>query len=1115
MRYKSITPPLYRAVETNRVKGHRLTILAASILSLVWSGAQAETVNSVDFSQAYPSVEYQEDTTVTGLFKFTGGNDHALNASVTVNEGQGTLTFTSAESFSWRQGGKIAINASSTTFTGTAASRYDYTLTKDSAQGTLTFSGNLIFTDLTSGAAIRGNDTSKVSDIVAAGDIFFSNVSTYEQVASMQAVSLIGRNITADNVHQTGYDMMGTAFWVHKGVLQTTGGDSQDGLISVRNSSFEHGSYGSAALWADNAGQILADQIVVDEVQFASASNRDKKNFVASGIHAENGSHVVATNSIEIKNIDASTIQAAGLHLEGKSNIGGITPPGGYPIESDPATLLKTSEITIKNITSKTEGLNAFGVYAVGDDEQSEGLKLSADRLTVEEINGTFAYGFAQMLDGVSEFGVAEISKVSAQSEAAGVYLRGMNASIIRFDDLQVHDVTASDAGFATLVDVGAGTVSANAATLKVQDAVEYAGNFSGNAESSQDTVRTVAIRSVRGGLADLSAEDGIYTIVGDVIAGYGTAIQEGAVLEDAGRIKIGGSSAQIYGDLYAGNGGVIELTLEGENSLLEGQIDDYHELAFTDAAFRNSLFRDDVGNALDVTQAGQVKLNLNGSTWIARGQNFVDTVSFGVDGGTIDLSRNENSSASIENLTGSGTFVMELGAYSESGDIKTDMLYIQNAEAGSQHVIHAKLGEGVSRDDLENIRFATVKNGAAENLFVVKVEDQGVFNLTATVEQENYQTGDADNVRFNGTGNGEGDYKPGEDVVDAIFGSEEVGASTPNASTLAETGDGTAQNYYISGFGGGADDGEISDAGQTILATARATYWNAVILDRWNQRYGERTYDENRSGVWARVKHERLGTDSGTGDFRSYNTMYQFGYDYAKPTENGKMIWGAAFDYMDGRTDYKSIEGDGGTDRTELSLYATYLGDNGFYGDLVIRGGKLNSDFDMVTPSGTALDADYDNWFYGVSFETGRQLENDTGWFVEPQAQMQYLRIASGDYSTAQTEVEQDAIDSLIGRAGFRVGKFLSDDKAQTVYFKADVLREFMGEQKIRVTDVTTRTGGEDVSISNHGTWFDVGAGFQAAVSKDFYAYGDVEYRFGNDLWNTWVFNLGAKYRF
>ena len=370
-------------------------------------------------------------------------------------------------------------------------------------------------------------------------------------------------------------------------------------------------------------------------------------------------------------------------------------------------------------------------------------------------------------------------------------------------------------------------------------------------------------------------------------------------------------------------------------------------------------------------------------------------------------------------------------------------------------------------------------------------------------MELEDYEEGDADNAKYNGAGTGEGSYKPGEDAVDGMF----------------ETGD---TNWIINSKsdegGEGGDDPvvpAVSDAGQTILGTARATYWNAVILDRWNQRYGERTYDANRSGVWARVKHERLGTDSGTGDFRSYNTMYQFGYDYAKPTENGKMIWGAAFDYMDGRTDYKSIEGDGGTDRTELSLYATYLGDNGFYGDLVLRGGKLKCDFDMQTPSGTALDADYDNWFYGLSFETGRQLENGTGWFVEPQVQMQYLRIASGDYSTAQTKVEQDAIDSLIGRAGFRVGKFLSDDKAQTVFFKADVLREFMGEQKIRVTDVTTCVGGEDVSISNHGTWFDVGAGFQAAVSKDFYAYGDVEYRFGNDLWNTWVFNVGAKYRF
>ena len=75
--------------------------------------------------------------------------------------------------------------------------------------------------------------------------------------------------------------------------------------------------------------------------------------------------------------------------------------------------------------------------------------------------------------------------------------------------------------------------------------------------------------------------------------------------------------------------------------------------------------------------------------------------------------------------------------------------------------------------------------------------------------------------------------------------------------------------------------------------------------------------------------------------------------------------------------------------------------------------------------------------------------------------------------------------------------------------------MREWMGEQDIRVYDVTTAAEGADVSLNNHGTWFDVGGGFQAAVTQDLYAYGDVEYRFGNDFDNTWIINIGAKYCF
>ena len=82
-------------------------------------------------------------------------------------------------------------------------------------------------------------------------------------------------------------------------------------------------------------------------------------------------------------------------------------------------------------------------------------------------------------------------------------------------------------------------------------------------------------------------------------------------------------------------------------------------------------------------------------------------------------------------------------------------------------------------------------------------------------------------------------------------------------------------------------------------------------------------------------------------------------------------------------------------------------------------------------------------------------------------------------------------------------------------MYFKADVLHEWAGDQDIHVMDRTTSQDGNTFSLNNHGTWFDVGTGFQAAVSTSIYAYGDVEYRFGNDLDQTWTFNFGGKYVF
>lgn len=577
-----------------------------------------------------------------------------------------------------------------------------------------------------------------------------------------------------------------------------------------------------------------------------------------------------------------------------------------------------------------------------------------------------------------------------------------------------------------------------------------------------------------------------------------------------SGTVKIGNntSTVRIYGDVYAGNGGSVELSL-GKDSVLEGQVDDYHELDSLNSnpIFRNSAFVDANGKEIPVSDAGSATINLNGGMWLARGQSFVKNVNFGAEGGFVDLTKNTNSSVSIENLSGKGQFNMNLGAYSEAGAIQSDMLYVQNVAAGSSYTINAHLADGVTVDDLAGLRFATVGNvadGHSGNLFKVQIADEGFNNWNFKVTTEDYVVDDEDNARFNGKDDGKDTYKPGEDAINAIYGNDGL-------STLAQ--EQGSQNYYIESAQEGAS---ISDAGQAVVATARGLYYNAVEIDRFNQRYGDRRYDESNNSVWMRVRHDRWGTAAGIGDFKSQNTTYQLGYDYTQSVKSGKMIYGAAFDLMDGNTDYESINGSGETKRYALSAYATYMGDNGSYLDIVGKVGRLSNEYAVKLDSGSGVSADYMNWMTALSVETGHQLSSDDSlWFAEPQIQAQYVFVSTNDYTNGQTQIDQDSIHSFITRAGFRAGRWLDDENNANVYIKADVLHEWAGEQGIHVKDKTTAANGDTFAINNHGTWFDVGLGFQAPMGKSFYAYGDAEYRFGNDLDQTWAFNFGGKFVF
>lgn len=615
--------------------------------------------------------------------------------------------------------------------------------------------------------------------------------------------------------------------------------------------------------------------------------------------------------------------------------------------------------------------------------------------------------------------------------------------------------------------------------------------------------------------------------IKGDIVSAYAGQVD---IRKNDDNAKI-----NITGNLLAGNNGILNVNL-GNGGVLEGRADDYGDAGSGEnsghgTTFFNPVFSSDIykGGAVNLTMGEGSRWNVTGQSWITRidtteagsaedsGRAVIDLVSANTD-------RNETAHAlTISEMKGDAVFHMSLDG---ERDV-SDMLYMKNASG--DYIINVV--DPVTTDDMyagnfHGLRFATVGTGSDVSFRAVTI-GQGLMNVEYTVKTDPYE-GNEKNEDYNGTsGNRE---KPGDAMVDGFFdqtgksggAGSEAGSSAgqyimlmtqntrENSNTETQENEQPGSviettNYKLTGI----DTARVSNAGQTVLALSRVNYSNAVYMDRLNKRMGEARYIDGDDGLWVRLRHDRIGKEDA---FRTMNTMFELGYDRkVQDQKDGEHRRGVAFDYMRGEADYTNVMGSGDVRRAGVWLYDTWLGDKGHYSDYVVKYGRLSNDFDIFNELGTKVSGDYDNDVWSASAEYGRKKDIGSEWYFEPQAQLQYAYVTSADYTTSQnTKVELDGIDSLIGRAGFRLGRDTSE--GNTVYFKADILHEFLGDQSIHALD---KTGELSTTYENEGTWYDVGFGFSHRMGEDSYMFLDVEHSFGNDNEDTYQINIGLNRAF
>lgn len=459
--------------------------------------------------------------------------------------------------------------------------------------------------------------------------------------------------------------------------------------------------------------------------------------------------------------------------------------------------------------------------------------------------------------------------------------------------------------------------------------------------------------------------------------------------------------------------------------------------------------------------EVGGMTLGLaNGAQWNTDENSFVNKLNF--NDGIINVNGGEGQEVKLGDINGSGGTVNML----TSSDLKTAKLSIGTIESDAVNKIDLKAKAvadpkltinytGITADDLNNV--ADDLGGLAKNISVAEGTNTG---LTATAN-----------------------------VAEGLLkGSVSADLDTTASGSTVKV-DSVKQNKESSTM-----------TSMRNIASVAIVSWRQED-STLSQRLGELRSSEGDQGIWARMSR---GEFEYSGAYKNQYNFFQLGYDKAF----GSWHYGAAISHNDGKTTYDS--GKGENKSTSLSLYGTWLGDRGHYTDIVLKQGRLSNEYDNYAAAGHTHGY-YDAWGTSLSGEYGMKVGLDNGWYVTPQAQLTLMRIGGEDYTTNNgIKVNQDTLESCVGRVGFEMGKTISDKGS--IYAKASLLHEFAGNAD---TYLSLNSISNSYSQDIGGTWYEAGLGFNFKTTDNSYVYADVVKTFGDDIKTPWQWNVGARWSF
>ena len=277
---------------------------------------------------------------------------------------------------------------------------------------------------------------------------------------------------------------------------------------------------------------------------------------------------------------------------------------------------------------------------------------------------------------------------------------------------------------------------------------------------------------------------------------------------------------------------------------------------------------------------------------------------------------------------------------------------------------------------------------------------------------------------------------------------------------------------------------------------------WRTLADDMYRPRVlqqGEPT------GIWARIGGGKYSYSGSGIDTATDYTRIQGGYD-AKISRGWTV--GGQVSYLRGSEDYV-FDGSGKVKSFSVGAYGLKDLGKDQYVHVETQVGRISNDFTARNEIGEAMSGDTKSNAYSIGVRYGKTLKYANGFYVEPQAQLNFTHFGGRNFNVGNVSVNQSSVNSTSGKIGLELGKQFGNGNLYTRFaaghaFTGNVKTAFASGSVMKLTE-------QDLK----GTWTELAFGGRYGFNSNNSVFADVATGLSGDLQADWGVNAGFTHKF